>query len=260
MTPTQRLSVPFAPNVLGFLPSSIRDNRCLALPYIDARDVMGRLDECVGPGGWRDEYDFLPDGCVVCRLQVYLDGQWCLRMDVGGPSDQKDVGDKRKAAVSDALKRAAVKFGVGRYLYYLDALWADYDPQRKVAIPPKLPLWALPNPDAADLEEAERTSGVGAADPAMPLAAFPQATDLLATCAWRIAAMAPQRTPQQVLAHMATAVGSTDGWPGLRAEHWPQLKLRAGAAMAGRKANGTPAPAPAPEKKPARRKGAADVA
>jgi hypothetical protein len=40
-------------------------------------------------------------------------------MDVGGPSEQPDEGDRVKAAFSDALKRAAVKFGIGRYLYRL---------------------------------------------------------------------------------------------------------------------------------------------
>jgi hypothetical protein len=38
------------------------------------------------------------------------------KVDVGGPSEQPDGGDWLKAAFSDALKRAAVKFGVGRHL------------------------------------------------------------------------------------------------------------------------------------------------
>jgi len=36
-----------------------------------------------------------------------------------------------KAAFSDALKRAAVKFGIGRYLYRLPTTWCDYDPQKR---------------------------------------------------------------------------------------------------------------------------------
>src|SRR5690606_5926758 len=60
-------------------------------------------------------------------------------------SEQKDQGDRRKAAVSDALKRAAVKFGIGRYLYRLPQQWVDYDPrQRKIINPPPLPPWAIP--------------------------------------------------------------------------------------------------------------------
>jgi hypothetical protein len=52
---------------------------------------------------------------------------------VAGPSDQKDAGDKRKAAFSDALKRAAVKFGIGRYLYNLPGVWCDYTPKSRKA-------------------------------------------------------------------------------------------------------------------------------
>src|SRR5262249_39110857 len=54
-------------------------------------------------------------------------------------------GDKVKAAFSDALKRAAVKWGVGRYIYRLEGVWMDYDPQRKqIRGVPQLPPWALP--------------------------------------------------------------------------------------------------------------------
>src|SRR5206468_3165838 len=50
-----------------------------------------------------------------------------------------------KAAFSDALKRAAVKAGIGRYLYRLPSTWVAYDPPKKaMATTPKLPDWALP--------------------------------------------------------------------------------------------------------------------
>src|SRR5207302_5686984 len=48
------------------------------------------------------------------------------------------------AAFSDALKRAAVKFGIGRFLYRLPAQWVDYDPQRRQFVrPPTLPASIL---------------------------------------------------------------------------------------------------------------------
>jgi hypothetical protein len=83
---------------------------------------MDRLDQAAGVGGWHDAYDCLPDGSVVCRLSVKIGQTWITKLDVGAPSDQSDAGDKRKAAFSDALKRAAVKFGIGRYLYDLPAV------------------------------------------------------------------------------------------------------------------------------------------
>jgi len=67
------------------------------------------------------------------------------KTDVGSPSEQPDDGDRLKAAFSDALKRAAIKLGIGRYLYRLPRQWVDYDPQSKqFAKTPMLPAWALP--------------------------------------------------------------------------------------------------------------------
>src|SRR5205085_1320155 len=46
-------------------------------------------------------------------------------------------------------KRAAVKFGVGRYLYRLPAQWVDYDPHKRQFVrPPALPAFALPKKKA----------------------------------------------------------------------------------------------------------------
>jgi hypothetical protein len=68
---------------------------------------------------------------VVCRLRCRIGADWLVKVDMGSPSEQPDAGDRLKAAFSDALKRAAVKWGIGRYLYRLPSQWVDYDPQRK---------------------------------------------------------------------------------------------------------------------------------
>jgi hypothetical protein len=71
---------------------------------------------------------------------VRINGEWITRADVGSISDQPDAGDQLKAAYSDALKRAAVAFGIGRYLYRLPSQWVDYDPVKKqIASVPQLP-------------------------------------------------------------------------------------------------------------------------
>jgi hypothetical protein len=92
---------------------------------------MERLDNVLGLDGWQDEYEPLPDGSVVCKLRCRIGGEWLVKTDVGGPSEQPDGGDRIKAAFSDALKRAAVKFGVGRYLYRLPSQWVDFDPTKR---------------------------------------------------------------------------------------------------------------------------------
>lgn len=125
------LAAPFHPSEVKHKPAVVKGNRALALHYVDARTIMERLDAVVGVAGWRDEYEFLPDGSCLCRLSLRIGDEWITKTDVGGESEQKDEGDRHKAAVSDALKRAAVKFGVGRYLYRLPNQWTDYDPASK---------------------------------------------------------------------------------------------------------------------------------
>jgi hypothetical protein len=67
------------------------------------------------------------------------------KQDVGGPSEQPDEGDRRNASFSDALKRAAVKLGIGRYLYRLPRQWVDWDTQKRQFLRvPTLPPDALP--------------------------------------------------------------------------------------------------------------------
>jgi hypothetical protein len=117
----------------------------LAIAYTDARAIQDRLDEVLGVDGWQDDYETLADGSVVCRLKLRFGSEWIIKVDVGSPSEQPDGGDRTKAAFSDALKRAAVKFGVGRYLYKLPTQWCDWDAKAKRFVKtPQLPGWALP--------------------------------------------------------------------------------------------------------------------
>lgn len=100
-----------------------------ALAYIDARVVMDRLDSVCGPGRWACNYTPGVGQSIVCnigiRFQVFAaqpDGtqmqvghEWIYKADGAGPSDM----EAEKGTLSDAFKRAAVRWGVGRYLYDL---------------------------------------------------------------------------------------------------------------------------------------------
>lgn len=139
------LAEPFKASEVKWKPQSVKGNRALAICYVDCRVVQDRLDDVLGVENWQDSYDIVPDGSVVCRLSLKIGGEWITKTDVGSPSEQPDGGDRLKAAFSDALKRAAVKFGVGRYIYRLPNVWADYDPtKRQFVSVPQLPFWALP--------------------------------------------------------------------------------------------------------------------
>lgn len=85
--------------------------------YVTARIVMNRLDEVLGWENWWDEYT-VGEHSVQCRITVRLpDGTTVSKADAGAYAGMSDEGDDDKSGYSDGFKRAAVKFGVGRYLY-----------------------------------------------------------------------------------------------------------------------------------------------
>ncbi len=96
----------------------------LVVAYIDARDVMERLDDVMGPD-WSDRYE---KAGTAKGLVCYLTICGVTRADVG---DDDNENEPVKSAYSDAFKRAAVKFGVGRFLYDLPKMWAKAKPAGK---------------------------------------------------------------------------------------------------------------------------------
>ena len=121
----EALGAPFPEDEVEFLPRGNFEGKARALAYIDARSVMRRLDAAVGPANWSFDFDLLsPEGKMVKGKLTVLGVTKC---DAGEGSSEDEV---LKSAVSDALKRCAVHFGIGRYLYYLPSVWAPYD-QRK---------------------------------------------------------------------------------------------------------------------------------
>lgn len=96
----------------------------LALGYISRVHVQDRLDSVLGPGGWQVEFRTVDSGAkiVECRLSICRNGMWIAKADVGSPQGE-DVGDEWKGAYSDAFKRAATMFGIGRFLYTEKAKW-----------------------------------------------------------------------------------------------------------------------------------------
>lgn len=147
-----RLSAPFPPDRVSWrVGSTTKDHkRGMALAYIDARDVMERLDEVVGPEGWQDRYPHA-NGKTICEIGIKVGGEWIWKSDGAGDTDF----EAEKGAISSAFKRAAVKWGIGRYLYDVDAPWVSLD-ERKQIVPAELTRLRslLPNSGAADARDA----------------------------------------------------------------------------------------------------------
>jgi hypothetical protein len=130
----------------------------IALAYIDARDVMDRLDAVCGPDGWQDRYEFHGPR-TVCYLSLRIDGEWVTKADGAGDSDV----ESEKGAISDALKRAAVKWGIGRYLYHISSPWVDLDEREQICQGDRRKLEALLTGAAPRIEPREDV-GSAAAD------------------------------------------------------------------------------------------------
>jgi hypothetical protein len=110
----------------------------VALAYIDARDVMHRLDHIFGLH-WQARYSHA-EGKTICEIGVKIGDEWVWR--AGGAGDT-DI-EAEKGAISDAFKRAAVLWGIGRYLYDLPNEWVPLVDGKRLQNAPKLPAWATP--------------------------------------------------------------------------------------------------------------------
>lgn len=135
-----------------------KNGKALVAFYIDARNVMDRLDQVFGPQGWSDEYQIALDkNVVICTLSCLCTSGWVKKSDVGVlnmATTNKLIGNDDaidrsfKGVFSDALKRAAVKWGIGRYLYDIKSIWHPYNAEKKqFTTPPRLPAQYLPSGD-----------------------------------------------------------------------------------------------------------------
>ena len=144
------------------------------LAYVSARAIQNRLDDVCSPENWRTEK---PKHIKEDEKLVGVDYGLSIRVPCGSGSDEENVlsfhrwvtkwdgADNTeiepfKGGISGGLKRAAVLWGIGRYLYDLETGWAEFvnsDLARKFGakkvkiqekwyfwVPPKLPEWALP--------------------------------------------------------------------------------------------------------------------
>lgn len=155
----KRLQAPFPSALIEWKPGVITKDkaRALLLAYVDARAIMQRLD-AICPDQWA--FDWEPvHGAPVPTAKGVLTVLGVTRADVGVGDAGSDFNAQQKGAVSDALKRCAVHFGIGRYLYDLPRTWAEWDDaKRQPKQTPTLPEWARPDheqsPGGAHLAQA----------------------------------------------------------------------------------------------------------
>ncbi len=94
--------------------------------YVDSRAIQDRLDTVLGRENWQNRFRTVQgkdnaSTTQVCELSIYYPdrGEWITKSNGAGNTDIEPV----KGGLSNAFKRAASMWGVGRYLYDLKNLW-----------------------------------------------------------------------------------------------------------------------------------------
>jgi hypothetical protein len=162
MNITQHLQVPFHPNDIEWrVQRESKDGgSVLVLAYVTNRAIQARLDEVFSPFGWQNSFHEGPQGGLICKLgarAAFTDqsAEWIWKEDGAENTNVEAV----KGGLSSAMKRTAVQWGIGRYLYNLTDNWAKLQATKptpnsqgqqasyhkgKYWSIPELPTWALP--------------------------------------------------------------------------------------------------------------------
>lgn len=146
----EELREPFPPQDIQWrIGQKSKDGKkAMVLPYVTNRAIMERLDQVVGVGNWYPEFRPVDAGGehgMICRLTIVIN----LGADLGWRTLTREDGASNtkiepiKGGISDSMKRAAVQFGIGRYLYNLKESWVVLGDYNRFE-PPSLPIWALP--------------------------------------------------------------------------------------------------------------------
>jgi hypothetical protein len=154
------------------------EGEAFVLAYVSNRAIQNRFDEVFGPSNWKNEFKewheikmtldlngllaisdksnyksekqvalaFLQDYTTpsqLCGISVYDEDkkEWITKWDGADGTNFEET----KGGLSDAMKRAAYQWGVGRYLYDLKASKAKvkkYGRTWVITENPELPRWA----------------------------------------------------------------------------------------------------------------------
>lgn len=135
--------------------SGVKDGKpwAMVLAYVTNRAIMDRLDDVVGPENWGNQFTPGPVSGLLCGISIRVGvDQWVTKWD---GAENTDI-EATKGGLSNSMKRAAVQWGIGRYLYGLTTGWAKFCDNGRYSAkiketnkyhkwnPPDLPAWALP--------------------------------------------------------------------------------------------------------------------
>lgn len=127
------LQQPFDPSEVEFRVQgrmNEQSGRAQVVAYVDARVVQDRLDQVVGAGNWSFDWEpIVIDKGEVMVAKGTLTVLGVSKSDAGTASNfEQSLG-----VVSHCFKRAAVHWGVGRYLYNLPMNWVQVEKNGRIS-------------------------------------------------------------------------------------------------------------------------------
>lgn len=128
----QSLAQPMADNDIEWkvqvVTNGNRGFTALVVPYLQARAIQNRLDQVCGLN-WKTSFRVLEGFrdriAIECTIHILHNGEWISRSDAAEATHIEAV----KGGYSDAFKRAAVQFSIGRFLYESPPQWVEILPQ-----------------------------------------------------------------------------------------------------------------------------------
>lgn len=143
----------------------------LIMPYVTSRAIQQRLDDVVGADRWGNSLAPISQESkmsFIAGIAIKFGSEWVTKYD----GADETTFENFKGGISNAMKRAGVEWGIGRYLYRLDVQFAELKEDRnshfKAKIDgrwfsydfPPLPSWALPegssNPTRTVVDEHDK--------------------------------------------------------------------------------------------------------
>lgn len=126
------LKKPFPADKISWRVGSVSKDKkkAMVLAYLDARDVMQRLDDVCGIGNWQNKHPHA-NGKTSCAIGIKIGEEWVWKENGAGDSQV----EAEKGAFSDAFKRAAVLWGIGRYLYDVPTVWVEINEFKQIKNP-----------------------------------------------------------------------------------------------------------------------------
>lgn len=123
------LEYPFQSNEIEWrVVSTSKDkSKGLVAAFVDSRAIQKRLDAVLGRENWQNNFRTITGSnnaltSHICEISIFYPerGEWITKSDGAGCTEIEPI----KGGLSNAFKRAASMWGIGRYLYELTDIWA----------------------------------------------------------------------------------------------------------------------------------------